>query len=236
MNALSTRFRNAVRSYLDRTGAAPARLGIEALGDPSFVSRLMRGREPRLDTADRVLAFIGAAPVGPAFRAEVDGFVAATRTKPYVLGHEAAGDPSFVARLRRGASPRLDTADRVLGWMAARCTQTERATMRDALADGPTGGPGGAGGTIDDDREGDAAMSEGLPDYMGTREAAALLGLSPRTLDRYRVTGQGPAFHRFGTRIRYARADLGAWAAERRRTSTSDDGGRADRPRGRRQR
>ncbi len=233
MNALSTRFRDAVRSYLDRTGAAPARLGIEALGDPSFVSRLMRGRMPRLDTADRVLAFIGAAPVGPAFRAEVDGFVAATRTKPYVLGHEAVGDPSFVARLRRGSSPRLDTADRVLGWMAARCTQAERAAMRAALADG---GAGGADGTTEDDREGDAAVNDGLPEYMGTREAAALLGLSPRTLDRYRVTGQGPAFHRFGTRIRYARADLVAWAAERRRTSTSDDGDREDRPRGRRRR
>ena len=46
----------------------------------------MRGREPRLDTADKVLAFMGEAPVGPAFRAEVDGFVAVTRTKPYVLG------------------------------------------------------------------------------------------------------------------------------------------------------
>ena len=60
-------------------------------------------------------------------------------------------------------------------------------------------------------------------EYMGTREAAALLGLSPRTLDRYRVTGQGPAFHKFGTRVRYARADLEDWAASRRVTSTSDD-------------
>ena len=62
-------------------------------------------------------------------------------------------------------------------------------------------------------------------EYVGTREAAAFLELSPRTLDRYRVTGEGPAFHKFGTRVRYARADLEDWAAERRRTSTSDDGG-----------
>ena len=59
--------------------------------------------------------------------------------------------------------------------------------------------------------------------YLGTREAAAFLGLSPRTLDRYRVTGEGPAFHKFGTRIRYARADLEDWASARRMTSTSDD-------------
>ena len=218
MNALTTHFRDTVRAFLDRTGMAPARLGIDALGDPSFVHRLMRGREPRLATADKVLAFMGEAPVGPAFRAEVDGFVAVTRTKPYVLGHEAAGDPSFVARLRRGASPRLDTAERVRAWMAARCTGAERAAMRDAFANH-------SAGAKDIDRGGDTDVNDKPTEYMGTREAAAFLGLSPRTLDRYRVTAAGPAFHKFGTRIRYARADLEDWAAERRRTSTSDDGG-----------
>ena len=218
MNELTTHFRDTVRSYLDRTGTAPARLGLDALGDPSFVQRLMRGREPRLETADKVLAFMGEAPVGPVFRAEVDGFVAVTRTKPYVLGHEAAGDPSFVARLRRGVSPRLDTAERVLRWMAARCTGDERAAMREAYADGPAG-------VTDDDKRGGVEVNGMTTEYVGTREAAAFLGLSPRTLDRYRVTGQGPAFHKFGTRVRYARADLEKWARERRRISTSDDGG-----------
>ena len=60
--------------------------------------------------------------------------------------------------------------------------------------------------------------------YMGTRDAAAFLGLSPRTLDRYRVSGDGPAFHKFGRRVRYLRADIEAWARARRRISTSDDG------------
>ena len=63
--------------------------------------------------------------------------------------------------------------------------------------------------------------------YMGTRELAAFLGLSPRTLDRYRVSGGGPKFHKFGNRVRYARADVEAWAAERRYSSTSDEGGSA---------
>ena len=60
--------------------------------------------------------------------------------------------------------------------------------------------------------------------YLNTREAAAWLSLSPRTLDRYRVSGDGPAFHRFGGRVRYAVADLEEWASARRRASTSDDG------------
>lgn len=75
--------------------------------------------------------------------------------------------------------------------------------------------------------------------YLSTREAAELLGLSNRTLDRYRVTGAGPAFHKFGNSVRYRRSDLRKWARERRRRSTSDDGGdgRARRrPRGARHR
>ena len=60
--------------------------------------------------------------------------------------------------------------------------------------------------------------------YFSTREAADYLCVSPRTLDRYRVRGGGPVFHRFGGRVRYLRADLDAWALTRRRASTSDDG------------
>ena len=60
--------------------------------------------------------------------------------------------------------------------------------------------------------------------YLSTCEAAEYLGLSARTLRRYRVTGDGPVFHRFGARVRYRREDLDAWAAARRRLSTVDDG------------
>ena len=60
--------------------------------------------------------------------------------------------------------------------------------------------------------------------YLTTVEAARYLGLSHRTLKRYRVTGEGPVYHRFGGRVRYRRDDLDAWAAERRRVSTADDG------------
>ena len=60
--------------------------------------------------------------------------------------------------------------------------------------------------------------------YLTTVEAARYLGLSHRTLKRYRVTGDGPAFHRFGGRVRYRRDRLDAWAAKRERVSTVDDG------------
>ncbi|MXY39682.1 MAG: helix-turn-helix domain-containing protein [Rhodospirillaceae bacterium] len=60
--------------------------------------------------------------------------------------------------------------------------------------------------------------------YLNTREAAAHLRLSMRTLDRYRVSGDGPVFLKFGGRVRYLPEDLDAWARSRRRKSTSDDG------------
>ena len=60
--------------------------------------------------------------------------------------------------------------------------------------------------------------------FFTTVEAARYLGLSHRTLKRYRVTGEGPVYHRFGGRVRYRRDDLDDWAAKRRRVSTVDDG------------
>ena len=60
--------------------------------------------------------------------------------------------------------------------------------------------------------------------YLTTVEAARYIGLSQRTLKRYRVTGDGPVFHRFGGRVRYRRNDLDDWAEKRRRVSTVDPG------------
>ena len=56
-------------------------------------------------------------------------------------------------------------------------------------------------------------------------EAAALLGLSPSTLAKMRIRGEGPPFLKVGRRaLVYDPADLEEWLATRRRTSTSDDG------------
>ena len=60
--------------------------------------------------------------------------------------------------------------------------------------------------------------------YLSTDRAALHLGVSVRTLERYRVTGGGPVFHRFAGTVRYLVADLDDWAKTRRRNSTSDDG------------
>ena len=44
--------------------------------------------------------------------------------------------------------------------------------------------------------------------YMNTREAPEFLGLSVRTMNRYRVTGDGPPFYHFGGCVRYVSAEL----------------------------
>ena len=60
------------------------------------------------------------------------------------------------------------------------------------------------------------------PDYLTNDEAAALLRLSPRTLEKHRVIGGGPRFRKFGRRVMYARSDLKAWADSRSFEATCD--------------
>ena len=69
-------------------------------------------------------------------------------------------------------------------------------------------------------------MSPPIPQdrYLRTPEAARFLGLSPRTLEKHRVYGTGPVYHKLGGRVVYALDDLKAWAARGTRASTSDPG------------
>lgn len=60
------------------------------------------------------------------------------------------------------------------------------------------------------------------PNYLTNSEAAAFLRLSPRTLEKHRVIGGGPRFHKFGRRVMYSLADLEAWASERSFETTFD--------------
>jgi excisionase family DNA binding protein len=54
-------------------------------------------------------------------------------------------------------------------------------------------------------------------------EAAELLRLSERTLERFRVSGIGPKFVRMGKSVRYRPADVEAWLASRVVGSTSEE-------------
>ena len=62
------------------------------------------------------------------------------------------------------------------------------------------------------------------PRYLRTPEAARLLGLSERTLEKHRVYGTGPTFLKLGGRVVYAVDALTTWAEQASRTSTHDVG------------
>lgn len=232
MTCLDDRFRDVVRAYVTQRGMSARRFGQEALNDPGFVASLDGGRRLGLRTADRVLAFMGQPAIGPAFRREVEAFLGASGAKPYVLGQEATGDFSFVSRLRKGGSIRLETVDRVRDWMRTQADEVCLSAMCRAVAGIPllapqacTGGPVGVRGpaVLASTQPGDTSMKNQEGTYLSTRRAAAYLGLSSRTLDRYRVSGEGPDFYRFGGRILYRQIDLEQWAAERRVSSTSEE-------------
>ena len=62
--------------------------------------------------------------------------------------------------------------------------------------------------------------------YLTSDEAAAVLRLSPRTLERMRVMGNGPRFLKAGrgkrSRVLYKHADLISWLEDSSFSSTSE--------------
>jgi predicted DNA-binding transcriptional regulator AlpA len=57
---------------------------------------------------------------------------------------------------------------------------------------------------------------------LNQKEAAKLLGVSTRTLERHRVTGTGPRFTRLGRLVRYRQCDLADYVDRNLRASTSE--------------
>lgn len=60
------------------------------------------------------------------------------------------------------------------------------------------------------------------PPLLRTPDAALLLGLSARTLEKHRCFGTGPVYRKLGGRIVYAVEDLVRWAEQGARRSTND--------------
>ena len=222
--ALRARFLRAIEVWCAGNGISAGAFGAAVYSDRGFVASLRDGRCPRLRTVDRALPVMGEPPANPAFLGEVEAFLAVTGMKRSLLGQEATGNRSFVAQLLGGVSPKLATVEAVRASMESHASPGEwreiraRAGAMPAIltdaplpspeppARSPDRGPGpeGAGG-------GDTDQC-----YVDTREAAERLGLSPSTLARYRITGEGPWYYRFGGCVRYRWDDLEAWAAGRR--------------------
>ncbi len=60
--------------------------------------------------------------------------------------------------------------------------------------------------------------------FLRTEQVAEYFGIAVSTLEKLRVSGNGPRFIKFGRRVLYAVADLDAYVEARQRSSTSDMG------------
>ena len=60
MQTLEEQFNTRLNAFLGSTGLRPTTLGMQAVGDPSLLRQIERGRSPSLRTADRILALMAA--------------------------------------------------------------------------------------------------------------------------------------------------------------------------------
>ena len=74
--------RSAVKAFIERRKLKSLQRGTRALRQPLLRPRPARRTLATLDTADRLLDFIGLEPIGPRFRREVDAYLAVTRPRP----------------------------------------------------------------------------------------------------------------------------------------------------------
>ena len=217
--------RRSVEAFRRRERLSARAFGLAALGDPDFVEKLVCGAAAglRLNTVDAVLGFMGEEPLGPLFECEVEAYLGITGTPARRLGAGAVGDALFVSRLREGEWPPLCEADRVRRWMGLHSSPAQRraiaaATLlprrwRSEVAEWPRHPASRCAGH-------GCARAGARPRYLDTVEAAAMVGLSPRTLEYYRSVGRGPAYFKLGGRVRYSVAEIERWVRARRRYCT----------------
>ena len=77
--------------------------------------------------------------------------------------------------------------------------------------------PEALGGKPDRNRNSDLPCRK-----LNVQEAARFLGLSVSTLNKLRLSGNGPSYMKLGRRVLYDVHDLEAWAAGRKRNHTSE--------------
>ena len=208
----------SVQAYMEREGMSRTEFGWRAVGDPGFVfRRLHSGCSVKLDTADRVRRFIGEITFRPLLCCELDAFMAVTKVQPWVLGDRSVRQGAFVKRLRAGASPHLATVDRFRRWMGTQIGTDLRRAMFAAVTEAMSyrSGVNGAVALLANAHgsQGGEAMKE-RPVLLNTKQAAGVVGLSPRTLERMRAEGGGPRFRRISRWVRYLLSDLERWIEE----------------------
>lgn len=57
--------------------------------------------------------------------------------------------------------------------------------------------------------------------FLTELQVADMVCQSPRTIQKWRLTGRGPCFHKFGQSVRYSLDDVNEWIAKRRVSRSS---------------
>ena len=140
----------SIEGYVRRCGMSASGFGRAVLDDSSFVShRLRKGGRVKLDTADRIRAYIGEQTFRPVLLLEIEVFLAVSGIAGWIAGEQAVRQRAFVARLRTGASPLLRTIDRFRRWMRKHLNAAQREAVAvevaRALATEPKFGQDGRG-------------------------------------------------------------------------------------------
>jgi hypothetical protein len=75
--------------------------------------------------------------------------------------------------------------------------------------------------TVSNTKLTNTAPAEFWDGFIPETDAADFLCQSVRTIQKWRVTGAGPHFYKFGSSVRYRRRDLTEWVEDRRKANTS---------------
>ncbi|MFC7049499.1 helix-turn-helix domain-containing protein [Emcibacter nanhaiensis] len=67
------------------------------------------------------------------------------------------------------------------------------------------------------------ALEDSRPVYLTSEESAAYLRISPITLSKMRMSGEGPRYRKHGRRVVYTVDDLKTWSDEHGQASTNDN-------------
>jgi excisionase family DNA binding protein len=68
----------------------------------------------------------------------------------------------------------------------------------------------------------DIEPSQSVRAILTTKEAAVYVRLGKPTLERFRISGEGPRYCKLGGAVRYRKADLDTWLESRLTNSTSE--------------
>jgi prophage regulatory protein len=152
------------------------------------------------------------------FNARLNAFLTRTTVSPTALGLKALGDPSLIRQVRRGRSPSLRTADRLLAYIAAYEMDADGARAPPARFRGPTSAKHARrtrkGGAMT--RTPKEEKTRWPRRFLRISEVQALTGLARSTIYAWSAQGRFPAAIRLSPRaVRWSESDVQEWLRER---------------------